>query len=908
MLSNEWSEQARFSRPSGEVGSFGFSVGLEESIAVVGVPQTFQLGQELNYTNPSLNKSSSVYVYTRTDTKWTLAAKMNSLQPGADGFGYAVALGANNLVVGAPYAVGMRKGDGIGEGVTMYDETGAVTETSDSSSSFTASSTLMAGAVYTYTLVNDTWTSTGVLVPRLAQEGDLYGWNVDISTDGTRLVVGAPGTTSDGIKSGVAYVYLIDATGAWNLEETLIPTDAENGAWFGYSVALDVSDAIIGTKTARSAYIFHNLVTGWTQDAKLVGSDTQVNDGFGSSVAIYSTYIVIGSPSNLARGAAYVWELDMVYGSWVQILKLTAAMPSSQLGTSVSIGSRFLLVGGPSANHEIGQVVTMTLDTSGDNSPSEDSSSVEDAAVLIRFSGDSSSMDLLLTRKILSEAAGTGTAQTEVRIVDLTSPSTSVSSHLFGLKVLFTSSDTMSALNAARNLLAALSEIRFRLNTAVGAVSGTAEMTETSTPEAPDSSVTRTQVSAVVFLVLLTILTTALLVYFTLERRKKIAADQREADQADAERELKKAEMASRKTEKRPKARRGNAVLRSTKRKDRSFLQAENDAAGIEFGETLFGEDEYPFTPRGGADDDPLTARIDYDPTESIEGTGGYDPTPLHLPDDGPSFSLDDDLNTSVPPSNINNDGPRIDLDDSDYSSHASLQDPVADDGPRIMLDLGGASSRHTRSSIDDGPSFANDGPSFANDGPSFANDGPSFANDGPSFVDDGPSLDNSLGSDGPSIGSSLANDGPSFNDGPTFSNDGPRISFESIGSNGTEPGANRASLEYPYDMSIGPQLPPQVVPILDLSSHTVGSNTPTLRSQARPAAENVVSIPMDDGPKLTAAVMPVNDGPSLSLAMPSTPTRAGSNQDVADSDPETPSTPSRSRRPANVPRLNFNI
>lgn len=844
MISNEWAEQARFSRPSGEVGSFGFSVGLEETIAVVGVPQTSQLGQELNYTDATRNKSSSVYVYARTDTTWTLAAKMTSLQPGADGFGYAVALGGNNLVVGAPYAVGMRKGDGAGEGVTMYDETGSVTETSASTSSFTASSTLMAGAVYTYTLVNDTWTSTGVLVPRLAQEGDLYGWNVDISTDGTRLVVGAPGTTSDGTKSGVAYVYLIDAAGAWNLEETLIPLDAEKDAWFGYSVALDVSDAVIGTKSARSAYIFHNLVTGWTQDAKLVGSDTQVNDGFGSSVSIYSTYILIGSPLNLARGAAYVWELDMVYGSWVQILKLTAAMPSSQLGFSVSIGSRFLLVGGPSANHDIGQVVTMTLDSSGDNEPSADSSSVEDAAVLIRFSGDSSSMDLLLTRKILSEAAGTGTAQTEVRIVDLTSHSTSVSSHLFGLKVLYTSSDTMSALNAARNLLAALSEIRYRLNTAVGAVSGTAEMTETSAPETPDSSVTRTQVSAVVFLVLLTILTTALLVYFTIQRRKKIAADQREADQADAERELKKAEMASKKNEKRPKARRSNAVLRSTKRKDRSFLQAENDAAGIEFGETLFGEDEFPFTPRGGADDDPMTARIDYDPTESIEGTGGYDPTPLHLPDDGPSFSMDDDLTTPAPAAN---DGPRIDLDDSDYSSHASLHDPVADDGPRIMLDLGGAS--HSTS----------------------------------------------------------------MNDGPSLADDGPRISMESGGTNESLPGAQRASMDYPYDMSIGPEFAPQVVPVLDLQSHAVGTNTNTLRSQARPAAENVVSIPMDDGPKLTST--PTNDGPSLSFrASPSTPTSSrlnntNANQDTAnDSDPEAPSTPSRSRRPANVPRLNFNI
>lgn len=878
MIASEWSEHARINLPTGEVGSFGFSVALEDSMAAVGAPQISQLGQELNYTDSTLSKPGNLYVYSRTDMTWILQAKLSSLQPGADEFGYSVAVGGSHLVVGAPYALGLRRKDGEGLGVTMYDESGEVTSTTVPEASFNATGSFATGAVYTYTLVNDTWISNGVLVPNLGAEGDLFGWNMDISTDGTRLVIGAPGRSVDGIKSGAAYVYMIDATGAWSLESTLVPSDAETGAWFGYSVALDVSDAVIGTKTARSAYIFHYAATGWAQDAKLVGSDTQLNDGFGASVSIYGTYIVIGAPLNLARGAAYVFELDMVYGSWVQILKITAAMPTSQLGSSVSIGSRFLLAGGPTANHNIGQVVTMTLASAVEPS-ADDNTSVEDAAVLIRFSGDSSSMDLLLTRKILSEAAGTGTAQTEVRIVDVTSTSTSVSSHLFGLKVLFTSSSTMSASNAARNLLAAFSEIRYRLNTAVGAISGTAESVEVTTPEAPDSSITRTKVSAVIFLILLSMAASALLIYFTMERRKKIAADQREADQADAERELKKAsEMASKKAgEKRPKARRANQVLRS-KRKDRSFLQAENDAAGIEFGETFFGEEDFPISPRGY--DDPGTARLEYDPTESIENTtSGYDPAPLDLPDDGPRFgTMDSDLPLAAP---VPDDGPRF----------GGMGDgPRLDDGPRLNMDDG------PRLDLDDGPRLnLSDGPRIdLND-----SDHSSYSSFQDKSADDGPRI--ALDLDDPT----MANDGPRLK---MSSDDGPRISLESDRTNESisEQGAHRSSMEYPYDMSIGPEFAPRVVPVLDLHSHTTSV---LAKPQGKATTENVVSIPMDDGPKLDAS--PADDGPSISFgapATPSSPLAAHLAHDSNDSDPDAPMTPSRQRRPANVPKLNFNI
>jgi hypothetical protein len=844
MPGHEWVEQARLQRPNGEIGSFGHSCGLEASLAVVSAPQLFQIGGDFNFTNPLLNNSANVYLYGRDMNSWSLQAKVSSLQPGADGFGYSVALGGSYLVVGAPYAYGLQHGDGIGFGVHMF---GAVSSPSSTHSpnpipnpsSPTSHVQKSTGAVYTYKKIDDIWTATGVLVPFVADEDDLFGWSVDISPDGTRLVVGSPGDVTDGIASGSTYVYYIDAAldGTWSLETVLMASDEEPFDNFGYSVGVDVSDVIVGTKTARAAYIFHKMADSWVQEAKLVGSDTQLNDGFGQSVAIFGTYAIVGSPLNMARGAAYLWELDMLVGSWVQLRKFTASLPGARLGGCVSIGARFMLSGAPSANHDIGHVLSLMLDstpTTG-NSPVVDA--IHDVLVLIRFSGSSSTIDLLITRKIIAEAAGTGTAQTEVRIVDLTTNNGPITSHLFGLQIRFTSSPTMSAGNAAQNLIAALPDIRYRLNAAVGAISGTAEVLASEPPIEAESKITIQQVAAVIILVLITIFTTVLTVYYTLQRRKRIAADQKEFDAQEAEREAKRQEVATKKekTDKKPRTKRQSTVLRGQKRKDRSFLQAENDAAGLEFTDTFFEQEDFPLSPRaGGLYDDPGTVRLDYDPTESIENLGGSAESGIGAV---PLGHHDDDHHHHHHHSyaGMDMDGPRIALDLENDGPSLML-----DDGPRIALDL------------DDGPKIRlGDGPRIAidmdmNDGPKLTmNDGPRIAlDDGPSLrLDDGPRIDMMM------MGSGKSNLGVK-----TQPSDGPKIDF-------------------------------------DMDNHNVSISTPTKLSSNNDGLST---------PKM-------NDGEMPSVVSPLSLSGVVQYDSGNDSDSGI-STPSKRTRPAGIPRLNLNL
>lgn len=813
MPDDQWVEQIRLKRYSTDNGSFAAAVGMEDGLTAIGSPHLFQMSAGLNYTDSERNKPASVFVYTRTANSWALGAKMTSLQPGADGFGAAIAMGGRRLVVGAPYACGIRRGDGAGVGVTIFSgaeqpiANAPIPEPDEVSQS-------CAGAAYTYELNNGTWRSTGAIVAWLAQDGDLFGWSIDISADGSRLVIGSPGSKADGQDSGSAYVYTAGTDGRWDLEDRLLGSDETALNKFGYSVALDVSDAIIGTSNARTAYIFHKLATGWIQDAKLVGSDTQLNDGFGSSVAIFGTYALVGAPLNMARGAAYLWELDMKHGSWVQSRKFTASLPSAKLGETVAIGSRFMLAGAPAANHDIGHVLTLMFDSEDNSLPSTDTN-LEDVVVLIRFSGSSSAMDLLLSRKIISEAAGTGTAQTEVRIVDLDSRTGPIANHLFGVQIRFTSSATMPAGTAARNLIAALPDIRYRLNTAVGAISGAAEIIASNPPEKKESRVSLEQIAAVIFLILATLMATALTIYLTMERRKRIAADVREAEAMEAEREARKAEMASRKGERRPKVRRTN-VLRGNKKKDRSFLQAENDAAGMEFGDTFFGDEEFPISPRGY--DDPGTARLDYDPTESLENLGGQAPTDVY------------------------------------YAADSVLGLPTADDGPSISMDT-----------FSTGNALADDGPSIDLDAP--LPDGPTI----PLCLDDGPRIDLSSEFEVQSVSTDV-----------------------NTGSEDRKAGNKSAeTFEYPYDMSIGPEYEPRIVP--SLASHHSNFSSIETASKVKQNAEDVISIPMDDGPNLEEA-----DGAESQSFNATAPSKSDSPSVGCDQEQSKP------RRPANVPRLNF--
>lgn len=138
----------------------------------------------------------------------------------------------------------------------------------------------------------------------------------------------------------------------------LLASDAQADAWFGFSIALESDTAVIGARIADTAgadsggaYVFENLPGGWTEQATLIGADTQAGDAFGLSVGLSGNRAIVGAPfdddSGTGSGAAYIFV--RTGSSWTQEAKFGAfdGAALDQFGTTVTINGDTAAVGAP---------------------------------------------------------------------------------------------------------------------------------------------------------------------------------------------------------------------------------------------------------------------------------------------------------------------------------------------------------------------------------------------------------------------------------------------------------------------------------------------------------------------------------------------------------------------------------
>ena len=167
------------------------------------------------------------------------------------------------------------------------------------------------------------------------------------------------------------------ATNAQSIEQIkkLYAADRAEGNQFGNAIAIngnfavigasDISDGGIIQNSCNCAYVFEKKSTGWVQVQKLVSPDPSSRDGFGKTVSINRSYIIIGAPGNdldgnyanniTDAGAVYIFKRNST-GSWLLDKKIVAPDRSASdlFGTSVSIASvydrgegSYILVGAP---------------------------------------------------------------------------------------------------------------------------------------------------------------------------------------------------------------------------------------------------------------------------------------------------------------------------------------------------------------------------------------------------------------------------------------------------------------------------------------------------------------------------------------------------------------------------------
>ena len=137
---------------------------------------------------------------------------------------------------------------------------------------------------------------------------DYFGESIQVSADGSTLVVGAYADDDNGSSSGSIYVYAWDGSN-WIGEEKLTPLDGAASDNFGISVSIaaDGNTIIVGANgdddnggASGSAYIYTRAdnVSPWSE-VKISAFDGAASDEFGFSVAMS------GDGNTVAMGARY---------------------------------------------------------------------------------------------------------------------------------------------------------------------------------------------------------------------------------------------------------------------------------------------------------------------------------------------------------------------------------------------------------------------------------------------------------------------------------------------------------------------------------------------------------------------------------------------------------------------------
>lgn len=294
-----WTQQAYLKASNtGKNDNFGADVAIYGDMIVIGASgeSSASTGVDGDPSDDTALLAGAVYVFTRVGRTWAQQAYIKASDTAeGDGFGEAVALFKETLVVGAPQEDGDRLDDTL----------------------------VASGAVYVFTLVNGRWAQNALLRPSNPGTNDCFG--IDVSIWGDTILVGANGESSgaigvngDGnddslIQSGAAYVYLRINDG-WYQHAYLKASNPGINHLFGTTLAIVEDTAFIGspwesggsmgingnqdlekTYSSGAVYAFYREGSNWTQVAYIKASNTGKNDSFGASVAFSADTLVVGA-------------------------------------------------------------------------------------------------------------------------------------------------------------------------------------------------------------------------------------------------------------------------------------------------------------------------------------------------------------------------------------------------------------------------------------------------------------------------------------------------------------------------------------------------------------------------------------------------------------------------------------
>ncbi|MBL8804096.1 MAG: hypothetical protein JNN27_18980 [Planctomycetes bacterium] len=367
-----WTQQAYLKASNTEAfDQFGLSLAISGDTVVVGarMEDGGAVGVNGDGTSNAADGSGAAYVFVRSGTTWSQQAYLKASNTGAsDGFGAAVAIAGDTVVVGA-----------------LSEDSAATGVNGDQSSNAAG----FAGAAYVFVRSGTTWTQQAYLKASNTDLGDLFGRSVAVWGD--TLVVGADsedsaatgvnGDSSSNAASnaGAAYIFVRSGTN-WTQQAYVKASNAEAFDRFGSSVAISGETVVVGARNedsaaagvdgdqssnalsaAGAAYVFVRGGITWTQQAYLKASNTGDFDSFAESVAVWGDTVVVGAQgedsaatgvggdpnSNAASqaGAAYVFARSGSTWTHAAYLKASNTEASDNFGLSVAVWGGTVVIG-----------------------------------------------------------------------------------------------------------------------------------------------------------------------------------------------------------------------------------------------------------------------------------------------------------------------------------------------------------------------------------------------------------------------------------------------------------------------------------------------------------------------------------------------------------------------------------
>lgn len=275
---------------------FGSAVAVSGDRVLVGAPEHDSVAAE----------AGAAYIYENVGGTWVEQLLTASDGAAMDAFGLSVAIDGDLAVIGAP---------------------------ADTPFGFNS------GSAYVFERIGGTWTEVQKLTASNGILGDLYG--ISVSIEGDRIIVGACQVSSFqffGFGNGRIFVYERSG-GTFQETQIITASDGAPGDRFGVNhdaegdlLLISAENKDITGPTSGAAYLFEYSGGTWNELDRIEPSDGVGGDFFSMGLALENGTAVCGSPNHAANGnnsgALYVFERSG--STWNETQKLLAGTGSAE--------------------------------------------------------------------------------------------------------------------------------------------------------------------------------------------------------------------------------------------------------------------------------------------------------------------------------------------------------------------------------------------------------------------------------------------------------------------------------------------------------------------------------------------------------------------------------------------------